>query len=185
MTSWSRVLGVMMVLGIGGIGACCSTQAAIEASPTQAEMNGGEPEVAPDGVPVAPIEPAADVPRGEDHALMERCTARRDFAGLSPEDARSWREECKPAFDCTTPFPAKACCLAMSPQCLACADRGREAKAAFDYACFGETEAVPEAFDCASPPPLTPCCRALTPRCLDCAAKNRFVGDTYRKQCGK
>jgi hypothetical protein len=173
----------MLVLGIGG--GCCSTQASVEGtSPTNEETHGGH-EVAPEGVPVVPVGTVAEGSKGKDHALLERCTAQRDFAGLSFEEGQGWRQECKPAFDCTAPLPAKACCLAMTPQCMACADSGRAAKAAFDFACFGEAEAVPEAFDCASPPPLTPCCKALTPRCLDCAAKNRFVGDTYRKQCGK
>ena len=112
------------------------------------------------------------------------CCSAQDFAALTPEDAHAWRTECKPAFDCTKPIQPKACCLAMSPECLRCAEEGRAAKAAFDFACFGETTPMSVVADCSAPPPLTPCCKALIPKCLDCVAKNRYQAELHRAQCG-
>jgi len=188
-TSWSGFVGAMLVVGmvgVGGIGGCCSTQAAVEGlPPAQGEPPEAGQEGAPEGVAAVPVELVAEAPKAKDGALVERCTVPRDFAGMSFEEGQSWRAGCKEAFDCTAPLSPMVCCAALLPACVACVDRDRATKAAFDYACFGATEAVPQTFDCASPPPLTPCCRALTPRCLDCAAKNRFIGDNYRKQCEK
>lgn len=169
--SWWVLLGAVVV-GLG-VGACCTARAPASAEPVVSggDGAGGQAEQKrPGGQP----EPSA----------FERCTVARDFAGLGPDEGRAWREECRPAFDCERPLPPKVCCLALTPECLACSEEGQRVKAAFDYACFGETSPVPESFDCSQPPPLTACCRALTPKCLDCAARNRFMAEVYRQQCG-
>jgi hypothetical protein len=142
--------------------------------------------------PETPAETPADPTQAEkpkkgapDEALVTRCSAPMDYTTLSPDDAAAWRAECKPAFDCEKPLPPKACCLALTPECLKCAEDGQAQKAAFDYACFGETSPVPVTADCSAPPPLTPCCKALLPKCLDCVAKNRYLAALHAEQCGK
>ncbi|HRE91919.1 MAG TPA: hypothetical protein PK095_22560, partial [Myxococcota bacterium] len=142
--------------------------------------------------PLPPEEVPADPPKGEtppkgapDEALLARCSAATDYTTLSPDEAAAWRAECKPAFDCSQPMPPTVCCMALTPDCMRCAEDGKAKKAAFDYACFGETSPVPEVADCSAPPPLTPCCKALLPKCLDCVAKNRYLAALHAAQCGK
>lgn len=165
------------------LSACCATAPTAQAGPGVTA-----PETPPDATPETPTDPAQAEPQPKgppDEALVARCSAPMDYSTLSPEEAAAWRAECKPAFDCTQPLPPRACCLALTPECLKCSDDAQAQKAAFDYACFGETSPVPETADCSAPPPLTPCCKALLPKCLDCVAKNRYLAELHAQQCGK
>lgn len=167
MKTWRTVGLVLLALSWS---ACCSAPA-VEARAEQVE------------VPAAPDDTPGPEAKAQGPADA-RCTAAQDFSVFTPEEAQAWRTECKSAFDCTKPAPPKACCLALTPECMRCADEGRQLKAAFDFACFGATEPMPEVVDCSVPPPLTPCCKALLPKCLDCVAKNRYLAELHRAQCG-
>lgn len=89
----------------------------------------------------------------------------------------------EPTHDCSAP-PQRACCMAMTPACIACADAGRAELAQWQLHCGVDNEPLPASFDCRAPPPLTPCCRALLPKCTRCVERNRAIEEAYRAQCG-
>lgn len=83
-------------------------------------------------------------------------------------------------------FQEIACCTAMTPECLQCAEKAARARETWESRCGGGAiEPVPDVFDCTQPAPLVPCCRALLPRCTECTARNRSVENAWRQQCEK
>jgi hypothetical protein len=86
--------------------------------------------------------------------------------------------------DFCTSYQERACCLAMTPECTACAETAAAERAQWLELCAPDAP-IPTTFDCAAPAPLVPCCRALLPRCTECAARNREVEAAWRAACEK
>ena len=111
-------------------------------------------------------------------------------ATTSPPDKESGGEVTRAAEDCTPPAP-KACCRAMTPECLACVDAAKAEQKAFEARC-PNVHVTPPAVesrqvvgvDCTKRPEPIMCCMAETPECQACRDRADRADKNWQATCG-